>query len=393
MAQLSIIIPAFNAEAYICECLDSILKQTYQDYEIICVNDGSVDNTAILLDEYAKKNERIRIITQENKGLVAARKVGIATAHGNYTTFVDSDDWLECNMYEVMMGKALKEDADIVTSGCILEYPSGSVVEIEQMEEGIYEGTKLREKFYFSMIGTDEFFLQNISIHVWNKIYKTSLIKCCINSIPDKITIGEDAACVYPALLAAKRIAVIQEAFYHYRMTEMSMMGRNQQYAESYKEVYRYMKERFMEYSYPFLNEQLKLLTIYELLLTFPQEFWRKQQGLFPYEGISRGSRIVLYGIGRFGKLLKQQLDETGWCKVVALVDQNRKEDDSGLKCYSLEEFIYESIEYDNILVSILKRNICKSMIGKMITAGIPAEKIKQPDIMTIKKYELEFEL
>lgn len=393
MIQLSIIIPAFNAEAYICECLDSILKQTYQDYEIICVNDGSVDHTAILLDEYAKKNERIRVISQENKGLVAARKAGVATAHGNYTTFVDADDWLECNMYEVMMGKALKEDADIVTSGCILEYSSGSVVEIEQMEEGIYEGTKLREKFYPGMIGTDAFFLQNISIHVWNKIYKTDLIKCCINSIPDKITIGEDAACVYPALLEAKRIAVIQEAFYHYRMTETSMMGRNQQYVESYKEVYRYMKERFMGYPYSFLNEQLKLLTIYELLLTSPQEFWRKQQGPFPYAGVRSGSRVVLYGIGRFGKLLKQQLEDTGWCKVVALVDQNRKEDDSGLKCYSLEEFISENVKYDYILLSILKRNICKSIIEKMITAGIAAEKIKQPDLMTIKKYELELEL
>jgi len=390
MAQLSIIIPVYNAELYLSKCLDSILQQGYQDYEIICINDGSTDGSLLILEEYATKDDRIRIITQKNRGLIAARKAGLAVAEGNYTTFVDADDWIECDMYEVLVNKALEKDIEVVTSGCILEYCAGSIVEIEQMEEGVYEDEKLVNIFYPNMIGTDEFFVQNISLHVWNKIYKTDLIRRNVNKIPDTISIGEDAACVYPVLLEARRIAVVQKAFYHYRMSETSMMGRRQQYLTSYKFVYQYLKKRFMQYPYSFLDKQLKLLTIYELLLTSPQEFWQKQEGPFPYYGIGRGSRVVLYGMGRFGKLLKMQIEKSGWCQIVALMDQNKKINSDGERCYSIDEFGKADVEYDSILISILKRNICNGIVKKLVMNGVPAEKIREPDMRIIRKYKID---
>lgn len=390
MLKLSIIVPVYNAEAYLCECLDSILRQTYQDYEIICVDDGSTDNSLFLMQTYAQKDHRIRIFSQRNAGLIPARKAGIAMARGSYTAFVDADDWIDANMYEVMMEKALEYKADIVTSGCVLEYSSGSITEVERLEEGIYEGNRLSEHFYPNMIGTDEFFEQNISVHVWNKLYKTELIRQNIEVIPDEITIGEDAACVYPSLLDAEKIMVMHEAFYHYRMTDMSMMGRSIQYIESYRIMYRYLKQRFAQYPYAFLGLQLKLLTIYELLLIAPEQLWQGQEA-FPYNGVDKGSRVVLYGMGRFGRLLQQKLEKSGWCKIVAIVDQNKKKDGEGIRYYTLEEFADAGIDYDSILISVLKRSICQEVREEMIKNGVPNEKIKEPDIMAVKGYELGF--
>ena len=392
MPRLSIIVPVYNVKDYLGECIESILAQQYQDFELICVNDGSTDDSLKVLEHYAENDYRIQIISKKNGGLVSARKAGLSQAKGEYAAFVDADDWVDRDMYHFLMEIVMKERADVVTSGCILEYSSGSIVELEQMDEGSYEGRSLKEDFYPKMIGMEQFFQQNISIHVWNKIYKTSLLRKNIDKIPDSITVGEDAACVYPTLLDVKKIVVTHKAFYHYRMRETSMMGKSRQYINSYITLYDYLKKRFEEYPYSFLEYQLKLLTAYELLLVSPVILWEKENAILPYADLKKGSRVVLYGMGRFGKLLKKELEENNLCSVVATVDQNRKRNSFGEKCYSLEEFARMDMQYDAILISILKRNICEEIKEKMLSLGISDDKIKEPDAETICRCEFSLE-
>ena len=100
---LSVIIPVYNTEAYLKRCLDSVLGQTYKNIEVICVNDGSTDNSLQILKDYEKKDKRVLVIDKENGGVVSARKAGIKAASGEYCTYVDSDDWIEPNMYESIL--------------------------------------------------------------------------------------------------------------------------------------------------------------------------------------------------------------------------------------------------------------------------------------------------
>ena len=116
MPKISVIIPVYNVEKYLAECLDSVLNQTFQDIEIICVNDGSTDNCGKILDKYAKKDPRIQIITQKNKGLSGARNTGLDIATGDWICFVDSDDALPPNALSVLYSVAEKSGCQIVAS-------------------------------------------------------------------------------------------------------------------------------------------------------------------------------------------------------------------------------------------------------------------------------------
>ena len=111
---LSVIVPIFNSKKYLEQCLYSIVNQTYKYLEIILINDGSTDNSGQICDAYIKKDKRIRVYHRENHGLVESRKFGVEHSHGEFVTFVDSDDWIEPDMYESMLSKIINKIPDII---------------------------------------------------------------------------------------------------------------------------------------------------------------------------------------------------------------------------------------------------------------------------------------
>ena len=110
---LSVIVPVYNTKKYLRECIDSILAQTYSNYELILVDDGSTDGSSEICDEYAQKNERVFVIHKENCGLLHTRKVGFAAAKGEYISYIDSDDFIAADMYEYMMSKIAEHNVDV----------------------------------------------------------------------------------------------------------------------------------------------------------------------------------------------------------------------------------------------------------------------------------------
>ena len=112
--KVSVIVPVYNVEKYLRQCLDSLVNQTLKDIEIICINDGTKDNSVEIINEYVKKCPNIILINQENQGLGMARNNAMKHAKGDYIAFVDSDDWVDTDMYEVLYNKAIETDADIV---------------------------------------------------------------------------------------------------------------------------------------------------------------------------------------------------------------------------------------------------------------------------------------
>ena len=114
MAKVSVIIPVYNVEKYLRKCLESVVNQTLKDIEIICVNDGSTDSSALILDEYARNDNRIKVYTQENQGQGAARNMALELAQGDYIAFVDSDDWLEVSALEELYKFITEKGAEAV---------------------------------------------------------------------------------------------------------------------------------------------------------------------------------------------------------------------------------------------------------------------------------------
>ena len=114
MPQISVVVPVYNVEKYLRECLDSLANQTFEDFEVICVNDGSDDSSPDILEEYASEDERFKIVSQENKGLSGARNTGMNYIKGRYLLFLDSDDWLELNALELLYNHANALNSEMV---------------------------------------------------------------------------------------------------------------------------------------------------------------------------------------------------------------------------------------------------------------------------------------
>ena len=137
---VSIIVPVYNVEKYLRKCLDSIVNQTYKNIEVICVDDGSPDNSIDILREYRAKDDRVTIIRQKNKGLSGARNTGIKNATGKYIMFIDSDDWVELNMVELMTKKMDNKNLELAVCGTINHI--GNEIQKEKLLKDSLQGNK-----------------------------------------------------------------------------------------------------------------------------------------------------------------------------------------------------------------------------------------------------------
>ena len=145
---ISVIVPVYNSEKYLKRCIDSILNQTYKAIELILVDDGSPDNCGKICDEYAKKDKRVRVIHKTNAGVSAARNSGLEIASGNYATFVDSDDYIEPEMYGNMMEKVHQDNCDVVMCDCIKDFTDHSEIYTHDIRAGFYDKEQLVNEYY-----------------------------------------------------------------------------------------------------------------------------------------------------------------------------------------------------------------------------------------------------
>lgn len=208
---ISIIIPAYNVEKYVKKCIDSVINQTYKKLDIIIVNDGSTDNTGNILDDYAIKDNRIRIIHKENGGLPNARNRGLKYVKGDYVMFLDSDDWLEPSCCELIIKEIQNENADLVFFEYYKEFKNKSV----RMQ------TYPHEKLLYEVNGLKEFFLYDMrTITAWGKIYDAKIIKDCVFN--ESLRTAEDVEFNYRVYDRVTKAIYVKTALLHYRILEKS---------------------------------------------------------------------------------------------------------------------------------------------------------------------------
>ena len=245
MPKISIIMPIYNVSKYLRECLDSVVNQTLKDIEIICVNDGSTDNSLDIINEYAKYDNRIIVIDKKNAGMGAAYNSGLEIANGEYIGFVEPDDYISLNMYEDLYNCSsdeidyIKSDHYFIKNG--IEYKANCY---KQYKNGIYDNTKIRELLF-----------RHIS-H-WSGIYKREFIeKYNIRFAETPGASFQDAGFIFQVYFLASKIYLTNNAYYYYRIHENQSSFENE---ETYLKQLYWNYNQYL-YSLNALNKYFKVI-------------------------------------------------------------------------------------------------------------------------------------
>ena len=210
---ISVIIPVYNVESYLRDCLNSIINQTYKNFEILLINDGSTDNSGIICDEYGKKDERIHVFHKENGGVSSARNLGLLKANGVWICFIDSDDWIEPNTFLSLISR-VEDEIDFVQFGFQQIDSFGKILmksNIPDHEIVMNKNAYLNTNIYHSAI--------------CGYLIKTSIIRKNNINFPVTIKYGEDQAFILKALMCSHKIHIVNKHFYNYRYREGSAMN------------------------------------------------------------------------------------------------------------------------------------------------------------------------
>ncbi len=224
----SVIVPVYKTERYIRQCIESVLEQTYKDFELILVDDGSPDSSGAICDEYAQTDPRIKVIHKENEGLVSARKTGLQNACGHYVISLDSDDYIVRDMLKILATCISDTSAEVVSFDHFRVYDEGQKTRCcDGVTEGFYVTEEAlsnlrRQILYKESVG---FFDYGISPCICFKAIEASLYRKYQFSVDNMIVVGEDLAVTMPMLLEAKSVYVLHQALYCYRITGTSIMG------------------------------------------------------------------------------------------------------------------------------------------------------------------------
>lgn len=218
--KVSVIVPVYNVEKYLKDCLNSVINQTLEDIEIICVNDGSTDNSLAILEDYAKKDSRIKIINQKNKGLSGARNTGMKYVQGEYILFLDSDDWLNEDALFELYWSHLDDNLDMLFFQTVDYYEEDGRYELNQFGgmtaiDDSFEGKIFNYKDVASIIF-------KIPHSAFNKLYSTSFLQRINASFPEGINY-EDLAFFYDVFLKAERVSILKKELLFYRIRENSI--------------------------------------------------------------------------------------------------------------------------------------------------------------------------
>ncbi|SCY09621.1 Glycosyl transferase family 2 [Lachnospiraceae bacterium XBB2008] len=377
--KVSVIVPVYNSEKYLYDCLDSICNQKYSNLEIILVDDGSTDSSGTICDDYAKMDSRIYVIHKKNGGAHNALVAGIEIAEGEFIGFVDSDDWIDSDMYRCLVDTI--GDSDLISSGIRWYGKDGTIVQTryDALPPGIYDAqdNNTCRKFFIRDGAYEGVGVGGITNNRVCKLFRTSLVKSVYRQADQKIVNGEDFLFCFLYLLRCKTIKVIHSAFYNYRYNESSVTHNpNPRFLEERARLYDTMLSAIKDYSkddmlYTFFQQRF-LYELYSMLdynlginpsISFPM--YR-----FPNEKLLSGKRIIVFGSGRCGISYIKLFLWNRLCSVVEWIDNNP----STIQIMNISPRLPNTIlqtEYDYIVCAINNQNAAQNMIEQLMEMGV----------------------
>jgi len=303
---ISVIVPIYNVASFLPKCIESILEQSFADFELILVNDGSTDNSHDICLSYQEKDRRVTIINKPNGGLLSARKAGLESARAEFISFVDGDDWVDVDFLASMYRIVELHPVDLVISGFIRAFEGRNEKMIPINKHGIYSGKDLTELLN-NMLNTSTFFQHGISTYVWNKLFRRDLLSEILFHVPNEITMGEDAAITYSYIPLCNGIGITNTCNYFYRQRVNSMVKTIQSI-----ETERNHLTNLVYYLNNKLSKKLdKIALRRDLLYYLYSQALIRFGGLIadlseyiPFEGLRKGDRVLMYSSGTFGQRL-----------------------------------------------------------------------------------------
>ena len=433
--KLSVIVAVYNAEKYLKQCLDSIVNQTLKDIEIICINDGSQDNSLQILEEYAAKDSRFRIFTKENEGLggASARNLGLDKAVGKYISILDSDDFFDLKMLEKAYNKAEQNDADLVVfGGCEYDERNGNTYKVGS----ILDDKCVPDKEVFSYKDCKDKIYQLTQGMAWNKLYRKNFLDK-YNLKFQKIKYTDDAYFTFAHMVLAEKISVIKEPLCFYRVnTGISQTDGLANYPDSAYEpylklkasledwgIYEDVKQSFVNCTAAFLRyfydkigcfepfeylhnkyrdeifERLDIKgqnedyfydkRVYmwcshvidnaagEILLKTARAYGSENttsilRFQFPYDKIPRDCRIVILGAGIIGRHFYSQIMLNGWCDIVLWAETENR---NNLKYISKYEEL-ENAKFDYAIIAYAQPHLINNAVEYIKNMGVSENKI-----------------
>lgn len=381
MDLLSVIVPVYNSEKYIKQCVNSILEQTYPHIEIILVDDGSSDGSGLICDNFAKEFDNIFSIHQPNGGTTSARLKGVEYAKGELVTFVDADDWVQKDFYTKMCGKGTSYD--LIISG-IYRYINNK----KQIEEKTYYEAKdfckkeIIEKIIPDMLWSPELNVWALDPSLCTKIFKREVIlKELKKVVKIKSHYGDDTMVIFPMMFKIDKLKVVKEAFYYHRQREPGIVPEyilDEQFLEKLYLVYTYLKEEFIKAGFwNIMQNQLEHF-YYNSVELKKCGYRHTNYGfytLFPFCDIEKNSNVILYGAGKLGKKYMEQNALYNFCDIIYWVDRNYE----NIKCTekTIESpQIIGSVQYDYIIIAVDDYYLASQIAENLHKENVPKEKI-----------------
>lgn len=354
---LSVVVPVYNAEKFLRQCIESILNQSMQDIELILVDDGSSDRSIDICREYQKKDKRVNIIYASHKGPYNARRLGVLNAVGEYITFVDSDDFISEQSYNMAV-EAMRLSVDIISFDIYRYFDDENIkYDHDEISEKIYDRQEICEEIFPIMIWNEKSNRYGVDPALWNKIFKSEILKQIYNENHEiDFHYGEDIAVVYPAILKASNYCVHHKAYYYHRQSPRNTVPSyfiDEKYPLKLNKLYCFLSEQMS--GNPIFQRQIDLFYAYSaqlIKLKYGISISTSDM-IFPFDKVNKNDDVVIYGAGNVGKLFIRQTSLLDYCNIILWVDQNYKE----LSGVNAPEDILK-IHYDKIVIAIADENI-----------------------------------
>ena len=380
---VSIVVPIYKVEKYLDKCISSIIQQTYSNLEIILVDDGSPDLCPEICDKYQMRDNRIKVIHQENKGLVSARKSGVKCATGEYLVYVDGDDWIDDSYIANYVNELKGKVPDILWSLASYREYNGVASLC-----GFINGAKidLKDKAIqaelHGKVAGNYGFQNSISYTLCMKCFKLSFLKNIQYSINDAISYDEDFCCMIRCLANKPDILFIRNDGYYYVQRDGSINHERSVWDKNLIMMndtlqYLYNLSDDTEILEKIVKKQYKISQIYHGGIAKIQD--SNADEIVPFINAKKHKKIILYGMGTTGKSLLEYFEETKIVDVIGYMDARRQDRIVSIPFIDINEL--NRMTYDYILVSVVKEYFAKEIQCNLCNAGIPRHKIAIMDM------------
>ncbi len=378
--EVSVIVPIYRIEKYLPECIDSLLDQSFLNFELLLVNDGSPDNCPNICDDYAAKDSRVKVIHKENGGLLSARKAGLENAKGKYIAFVDGDDWVDKFYLDTLFKLADANDADLVVTGQFREF-DGKIETIKPKEAGVYDENEIKSYIIPNAIYNGRFCEHGISTYVWNKLYKRELLYTILMDVPNEIIMGEDAAITYSYLAISESLVISRIPLYYYRQRHDSIVKSLENPKIEYYRLGLLMNFLKIKLGHVLdeetLNKQIKFY-LYSQILVRTGGLILNESGeiLFnPFLRIKQNSKIVVYSSGSFGQHILSTNVRTGFFEIIKWIDVDFHDLNIGGNSVEPIGSIHE-VDFDYLIIATINPSTYESIKIELKLMGINEDKI-----------------